>query len=60
MKSSAVRPLESQQRMLAGREWLRAYVNGCSHQVSEHAGRGATASSWGGQAFASLAVWLPG
>ena len=52
MKSSAVRPLESQQRMLAGREWLRAYVNGCSHQVSE-AGRqaGRLQVAAGGQAL---------
>jgi len=39
LKSSAVRPLESQQRTLAGREWLRAYVNGCAYQVGV----------WGGQ-----------
>ncbi|KAL4423371.1 hypothetical protein ABPG77_004302 [Micractinium sp. CCAP 211/92] len=32
LKSSAVRPLQSQQRTLAGREWLRAYVNGCAFQ----------------------------
>lgn len=33
LKSSAVRPLESMQRTLAGRQWLRAYVNGCAYQV---------------------------
>jgi hypothetical protein len=38
LKSSAVRPLEGQQRTLAGREWLRRYVNGCAHQVIEHSG----------------------
>jgi hypothetical protein len=33
LKSAAVRPLEGQQRTLAGREWLRRYVNGCAFQV---------------------------
>lgn len=33
LKSATVRPLESMQRTLAGRQWLRAYVNGCAYQV---------------------------
>ena len=33
LKSSAVAAAENQQPTLAGRKWLRAYVNGCAHQV---------------------------
>lgn len=33
LKSSTVRPPEGQQSTLAGRHWLRQYVNGCAHQV---------------------------
>lgn len=42
LKSSAVRPLQSQQRTLAGREWLRAYVNGCAYQVGPRLVQGGT------------------
>ena len=40
MKSAAVRPAESQAPMLAGRKWLRAYVNGCAFQFLEVGGGG--------------------
>ncbi|KAL4448241.1 hypothetical protein ABPG75_005460 [Micractinium tetrahymenae] len=54
LKSSAVRPLQSQQRTLAGREWLRAYVNGCAFQfihlpVPQHLA---------GRPFLDVAQWL--
>ena len=35
LRSSNVSPLEAQQATLAGRKWLRAYVNGCAFQLWE-------------------------
>lgn len=37
LKSSSIRPLEASQPTLAGRRWMRAYVNGCSPQLVEAA-----------------------
>ncbi|PSC70953.1 transcription factor MYB44-like isoform B [Micractinium conductrix] len=54
LKSSAVSTIASQQRTLAGREWLRAYVSGCAYQfihvpVPEHLA---------GKRFLDVAQWL--
>lgn len=40
LRSSAVSPPEAQQPTLAGRKWLRSYVNGCAFQFFEVCGRG--------------------
>lgn len=48
-------PLESQQATtLAGRKWLRAYVNGCAHQMWEVG----VPQHLAGQRFVEVAMWL--
>jgi hypothetical protein len=54
LKSSAVRSLEGQQRTLAGREWLRRYVNGCAYQIL-HA---PVPPALAGRSFSDVAQWL--
>ncbi|PRW44899.1 Potassium channel subfamily T member 2 isoform A [Chlorella sorokiniana] len=54
LKSSSVRPLESMQRTLAGRQWLRAYVNGCAYQFLHVA----VPQHLVGRRFTDVALWL--
>lgn len=49
LKSSSVRPPGSQRRTLAGRQWLRQYVNGCANQVR---------LTWCLQCVACKAAWF--
>jgi len=54
MRSSAVLPLEAQESTLAGRRWMRQYVNGtaysfCTAAVQRH---------FAGEEFSNVAEWL--
>lgn len=54
LRSSAVKPLEAQEPTLAGRRWLRAYVNGCAHSLC----RAPMQRHLAGQPFIDIAEWL--
>lgn len=54
LRSSAVSPPEAQHATLAGRKWLRGYVNGCAFSLWE----ARVPAHLEGQPFLDVAVWL--
>jgi voltage-gated potassium channel Kch len=54
LKSSNVRPEEAREPMLAGRRWLRAYVDGCAYQFCE----APVLKHMDGEKFINVAAWL--
>ncbi|GAB4817363.1 hypothetical protein N2152v2_004409 [Parachlorella kessleri] len=54
LRSSNVSPPEAQQATLAGRKWLRAYVNGCAFQLWEVS----VPPHLAGQRFSDVVAWL--
>lgn len=54
LKSSNVRPKEAREPMLAGRRWLRAYVDGCAYQFCETP----VLKHMDGEKFINIAAWL--